>query len=92
MKMPYVDPKDHEQLFKVTEELRRAYLNPNDITAGRYAALLNETCGALTKSIDGGFEQIVRAAADRARDPEYAAAARGILSDARAFAGLLSDY
>lgn len=84
--MPDVDPIYHRSLFKVTDKLYRAYLDPKNITSADFTALLQELCSAFRKSIEGGADHLFRAAAGITNRPELQVEAIEVVKEARAFA------
>lgn len=84
-KFPHVDLQSHRNLFQATDELRKLINNPSELTIGSITSSLGYLCGALTNSIDWGFEKIVRAAAAYMETPGYRAEAIAVLKEGGAF-------
>lgn len=78
---PNLDPKMHEALFRITDDMRRLKVDPGLISKTEYRRILNELCGALRKSCEHGLQQALLYPQAQANDPEAVAAARQIAGD-----------
>lgn len=85
-RMPDVDPAYHRALFKVTDKLTRAHLDPDNQSAGDLTSLLRELCSALRKSVNGSVDELFRAAAGLTNRPELQPEAAALVKDAGTFA------
>lgn len=87
---PNLDPKMHEALFRITDEMRRLRLDRGSVSAGEYHRILKELCGALQESCRHGLQQAIFYTQAQANDPEQRAAARQIVSDLGRFSEFIA--
>jgi hypothetical protein len=83
--LPDIDIGYHRRLFQITDKLNRAAIDPRNLTAEEFTAILREVCGALRKSINADIEQIFRTAAGLTNRPELHIEALAVVKDTATF-------
>lgn len=83
--MANLNPKFYEGLFYLTDKMGTALKDDRRLTLGDIDALLGEACGALTKALDRGLEEVFYTAANLTKDESVRADMRAIVRDAQAF-------
>jgi hypothetical protein len=87
---PTLDLKYHQGLFRVTDQLRKLRTDPSQFSVEDYRSLLNELCGSLNNSLDGGLDRVINFASDLTQDEGIRKEAKAIVEDVEAFAKFIS--
>ena len=86
---PNLNPREFQEIFAVTDEMRLLRSDPSRLNLGDYKNLLASLCGTLRSAREQGLDDAIRFGSRVTNDPEIAEQIQSIVSDLDAFMGFI---
>lgn len=83
--LPRLHQRTHEELFKITDEVRLLSLNPESLSDQKTSDICRSICRALTMSLDNGLAEAITIAGDVMSNPGVRKEADAIIGDAELY-------
>ena len=86
---PFLNPKEHQEIFRVTDSINALGLGNKTLSRGEYASIMRAACNALSRSLQNGLEEAIVALAKENVDKKRGDEVREILMNADKFTSFL---